>query len=151
MKRFLNKIIDFFDYFFYKSTKTMIFDKEITDKMFAAQCLLCIFLCYFLTIFLWPILGLFAKIVTEDIFEAITGYTLPVVLFLATYERYSDEKLLKRLRKRYRHESHPVLRGILLLLFTVFVIIISLLIAKRFFVVPYDYYHPTPKEIRIYK
>ncbi len=115
MKRFLGKIIDFFDYFFYKATKTQVFDKELEVKLFGARCILS-FLLYSMTgIIIWPILGMFTDVMTVRTIDIIIIIWLISLLFLTRF-RYSDVKLYYRLKEKYQNESHPVLKGILLIL-----------------------------------
>ena len=40
-KRLFHKVIDFFDYFFYRATKTMVFDKDLDSKMYGGRCCEC--------------------------------------------------------------------------------------------------------------
>ena len=136
MKRLLNKLIDFFDYYFYKATKTMIFDKEIDVKMFGGRCVLCLLLYLLVGFILWPLLGLFADILSDKHIEIILP-ALTILLLLFTHKRYSDITLFNKLQKRYNNEHKPVIKGLLVLIFTAIIATIHLLLMKYCFIVPH--------------
>lgn len=130
MMHLLHKIINFFDYFFYRATKTMVFDKDLDDRLFGGRCLLCIFLYFLVGIVLWPVLGLFTDSVTKIHLGCII-IALEIALLLFSGKRYSDERLFKKLDEKYNNESHSVLYGLFLLLFVAVVVFINLLLLKH--------------------
>ena len=127
MKRLFHKVIEFFDYYFYRASKLMVFDKRLEGKMYGGRCLVCVFVCFLTGIVIWPLLGL----LTDHVTVLHLGYIMVAVIVLFfPGTRYSDKRLFKKLDEKYNNEPHSVLHGILLLLFVAAVITISILLLK---------------------
>lgn len=129
MKRLFHKVIDFFDYFFYRATKTMVFNKDLDGKVFGGRCCLSVLSFFLIGIVLWPLLGLFTDYVTGKQMGYII-IVLELVLLLFSGKRYSNVQLFKKLDKKYNNEPHSVLRGFLLWAFVAIIVTLSALLLK---------------------